>query len=320
MPVSIPQSYPRIQDQNSTEYGCLDVTQLVDHTLKISPVQLEKMIENAIKKANKKSSRESIKIPQTANENEIQRIYAKAGKGLFSYFKKYCGDPASTAHQVHQKHYRQVGLEQFRNRVVQKGRMNSGWRYQFLLLDCAIKSRRFQSVSDIGAAEADFNVVVEYKEKKNAPLSLYVSIKNRRNTMGGQDWPKAIHALETVAKNDKNRTGPYCCVFGIAMDRGQRYIKIEQKTRQPHSVNTEIWLSDFLWPFFTNYSYQEIMSFVLEVLLRQQDSEMLSMEVDVPDEVLESFGRECQKAGLIDESGFFNDPHKLVYFFTSVRL
>ena len=68
--------------------------------------------------------------------------------------------------------------------------------------------------------------------------------------MGGQDWPKAIQALETVAKADKNRTGPYCCIFGIAMEKGNRYIKYEKKTNTAYSVNTEVWLSDFLLAFF----------------------------------------------------------------------
>jgi hypothetical protein len=43
--------------------------------------------------------------------------------------------------------------------------------------------------------------------------------------MGGQDWPKAISALENVARSDKNRSGPYICVFGIAIDKGQRQIR-----------------------------------------------------------------------------------------------
>ena len=30
------------------------------------------------------------------------------------------------------------------------------------------------------------------------------------------------------------------------------------KTKTPHSVNTEVWLSDFFWPFFANYTYAEI--------------------------------------------------------------
>lgn len=241
----------------------------------------------------------------------------KAGKKLFVYFKKYCGDPASTAHQVFQKHYRDVAIEQFRNLTVQKGRMNSGWRYQFLLLDCAIQSERFRTISDIGTAEADFNAVIDFFDSSRNPLHLYVSVKNRKNTMGGQDWPKAILALENVAKADKNRTGPYCCIFGIAMDKGQRYIKVKQKTKQPHSFNTELWLSDFLWPFFANYTYEEIMTFVLNTLLDSVETEQLSTQVEIPEEILETFGKFCRKAGLTDNQGYFNNPHKLVKFFCS---
>ncbi len=109
-----------------------------------------------------------------------------------------------------------------------------------------------------------------------------LSTKNRRNTLGGQDWPKAIRALESVAMNDRNRVGPYCCIFGIVMDRGQRHIKIEQKTGQTYSNNTEVWLSDFLWPFFANYSYEEIMRLVLDVLLSLQESEELATQIQIP--------------------------------------
>lgn len=318
MAVTIAQSYPRIDDETSKEYGCLDTSKLVEHEEKIASETMHDLIRAAIHKANQKSSRESIDIiPQDAAEDEVTKIYQKAGRDLFKYFKKYCGDPASTAHQIHNKHYREVGIEQFRNRAVQKGRMNSGWRYQFLLQDCAMHSRRFKSVSGIGTAEADFNAVIDFLEQTATPLSLYVSVKNRRNTMGGQDWPKAIRALEDVAKNDRNRIGTYCCVFGITMDRGQRYIKREQKTGQPHSVNTEVWLSDFLWPFFANYSYEEIMTFVLDALLTIQDPEELSSQIDVPDAVLNAFGAACRKAGLVDNAGRFDDPHKLVRFFVN---
>jgi hypothetical protein len=98
--------------------------------------------------------------------------------------------------------------------------MNSGWRYQYIAKDCAVRSRRFITVSDIGASEADFNATMNIVDSKKA-LNIYVSIKNRANTMGGQDWPKAISALESVARSDKNRSGPYICVFGIAIDKGQ---------------------------------------------------------------------------------------------------
>ena len=57
--------------------------------------------------------------------------------------------------------------------------------------------------------------------------------------MGGQDWPKAISALENVARSNKNRSGPYVCVFGIAIDKGQRQIHRIGKTKQPYSVNTK---------------------------------------------------------------------------------
>jgi len=256
------------------------------------------VIATAIANANNKSSREILSIPEKADPELIRGIYKKEGKALFRYFKKYCGDPASTAHQLKGQYYKDVGREQFRNRTLQKERMNSGWRYQYLALNCAQESRRFRGVSDIGAAEGDFNAVISFTDKKHDHLSLYVSVKNRSNTMGGQDWPKAISALETVAKNDKNRVGPYCCVFGIAMDRGLRYIKIERGTNKPHSVNTEIWLSDFFWPFFANCSYEEIMTTVLTVLMEISSPDKLSVHLDIPDELLESFGRECRRREL----------------------
>ena len=204
-------------------------------------------------------------------------------------------------------------VDQFRIRTLQKERMNSGWRYQFLAIDCAHESKRFKSVSDIGAAEADFNAIIEFKNS-GSPLCLYISIKNRTNTMGGQDWPKAIHALETVAKTDKNRTGPYCCIFGIAMDRGKRLIKRDQKTKNPHSMNTEVWLSDFFWPFFSNFSYEEIMKTVLIVLLEKEDEES-NFSIQIPDLLVKTFGEYCNEQGLINKQGLFDDPFKLVNFF-----
>jgi hypothetical protein len=193
--------------------------------------------------------------------------------------------------------------------------MNSGWRYQYLAVESARKSRRFRSISDIGAAEGDFNAVVDFVESSTSTLSLYVSVKNRSNTMGGQDWPKAIRALEDVARNDKNRTGPYCCVFGIAMESGRRFIRREQKTGNPYSMNTEVWLSDFFWPFFSNYSYEEIMMLVLEVLVSAYEADELPTQMDPPDLVLDSFGECCLQAELVDELGNFDDPLKLVHFF-----
>jgi len=313
--MSHPQNYPRINDEKSRYVGCLDESTLVVHKLKISLTQLKAIIRAAIINANRKSSRSILSIPSNALPEEIENIYQRAGKTLFKYFKKYYSDPAATAHQIHNRHYSDVGKEQFRNQTLQKERMNSGWRYQFLVIDCAQQSQRFKSVSDIGTTEADFNAVIEFLDSTRKPLSLYVSVKNRSNTMGGQDWPKAIRALEKVASEDKNRTGSYCCIFGIAMDRGQRVVRHEKKSKQPYSVNTEIWFSDFFWPFFANYSYEEIMTAVLDVLLETQTQEALPTEIEVPELILDAFGDECRKANLIDERGIFSDPYKLVRLF-----
>jgi hypothetical protein len=312
---TISQDYPRITDPNNPFYGYLDESALVPHNGKISPETLKKLIRSAITNASRKSSREILAIPSDATPEQLTKIYEKEGKELFRYFKKYVGDPAATAHQIFRKNYRDVGVEQFRNRTLQKERMNSGWRYQFLAVDCARNAKRFKSISDLGAAEADFNALIEFLDKAKDPLSLYVSIKNRANTMGGQDWPKAIAALESVAKTDKNRTGSYLCVFGIAMDRGLRRIMREQKTKRAHSENTEIWLSDFFWPFFTNYSYEEIMTNVLDVLVSSAEAEELPTQMEVPDKMLDAFGESCMKARLVDELGNFNDAYKLVQFF-----
>ena len=314
-PSTIPQDYPRIQDTDSHSHGCLDDSQLVQHQHKIVIEKLKGFIRQAILNANKKSSREIISIPLDASPETIDKIHEREGKELFKYFKKYCGDPASTAHQAYRKHYSEVGIDQFRNKTLQRKRINLGWRYQFLVASCAKHSKRFKNISDIAVAKGDFNAIIEFTDDQRKPLSLYVSVKNRVNTMGGQDWPKAIQALETVARTDKNRTGPYCCIFGIAMDQGQRTIKKSQKTHQPHSFSTEVWLSDFFWPFFTNYSYEEIMTSVLEVLI-SESGELLT-QVDVPTKLLDAFGQACQKEELLDESGHFYDPFKLVKFFVN---
>jgi hypothetical protein len=312
---AVSQPYPRIQDQGRLDYWCLDDSTLIQHNRKLPADELNSLIAEAITYANRKSSREILSVPPEATDTEADKIYEKEGQELFKYFKKYPGDPASTAHQVYGKNYRDVGREQFHNKTLQRERMNSGWRYQHLALGCAQHSRRFRSISDIGAAEADFNAIIDFLDKAIPPLSLYVSIKNRTNTLGGQDWPKAIEALEKVARTDKNRPGAYCCVFGIAMDRGNRYIKREQKSRRAHSENTELWLSDFFWPFFANYSYEEIMTAVLDVLISSYSEEDLPIQAEIPDKLLDSFGEACLKAELIDANGNFNDAHKLVKFF-----
>jgi hypothetical protein len=306
------QHYPKIEDEASDYYGYLDINELENHKRKLQEPELKEIIRNAIVYAQNKSSRKILNMPDGANEAEKQKLYKKAGEGLFRYFVKYCGDPASSAHDSLNKHYQQIAIEQFRNRTLQKERMNSGWRYQSIAKDTANRSGRFISVSDIGMAEADFNAIIAAPKKK-IQINIYTSVKNRSNTLGGQDWPKAIHALEAIAKNDKNRTGPYICVFGIAMEKGLRSIKNDSKSGNPHSHNTEIWFSDFFWPFFSNFSYEEIIKAVLEVLLEQGTSSV--SETEIPVEIINTFGEECKKYGLLDENGFFNDAFRLVELF-----
>ncbi|NUL81638.1 MAG: hypothetical protein HUU60_02820 [Armatimonadetes bacterium] len=295
----------------------MDDAKIAPHTNRVGVDSLKRIIADAIRKANQKSSREAFNLHEDATPEQVASTYSRAGRELFKYFKKYCGDPASTAYQCLDRHYSEVAEEQFHLRTLQKERMNSGWRYQFIAKDAASHCARFTSVSDLGKQEADFTVTLANLDDPQAAISIYVSVKNRVNTMGGQDWPKAIAALEGVAMKDKNRTGPYLCVFGIAMDRGQRLIKRNQSTDTPHSFNTEIWRSDYFWPFFTALSYEEVVSAVLDVLLTKKAEPARISQV--PREVLDSFGDECKKAGLLDSRGRFNNSLKLVKLFCGVR-
>ena len=318
---TITQQYPRIGEGKNFA-GMLDDKRIAGHTDKIPTGDLRKIIKEAVEYANRKSSRAILEIPDSASDEDARKIYLKEGRTLFGYFKKYCGDPATTAYECCGRNYSQVATEQFFNRALQKGRMNSGWRYQHIAFQCANASKRFKTVSEIGSMEADFNVTIETVNYADAPsINIFVSVKNRTNTLGGQDWPKAIAALEEVGKTDKNRDvkqTPYLCVFGIAIDRGQRLVKRNGKTQQPHSNNTEVWLSDFFWPFFSNYTYEEIMLAVCEFITEQGlKKENRTMGIDPPAELVESFGEQCRQYGLIDCDGKFADAKKLVRFFCS---
>jgi hypothetical protein len=307
------QNYPRIDDEDNQFVGFLDESALLPHVRKISPEELRAIIEKAIDYANRKSSRAILNIPEDAPDEMLQKLYEMQGQELFAYFIKYCGDPASTAHACLGQHYTKVAREQFRNRTLQKERMNSGWRYQSIAKDAAIDSQRFVAVSDVGALEADFIATIRLSDASRPVLSIYVSVKNRTNTLGGQDWPKAIRALEDVAKNDKNSTGPYICVFGIAMESGLRIIRREQKSHVPYSPNTEVWMSDFFWPFFANYTYPEIIRAVLSTLIETQRPD--PSDIDIPDALFDSFGAVAHRHGLLDEKGNFHDAYALLKLF-----
>ncbi len=307
------QNYPRIHDTGSQYFGCLDDSTLVQHERKLPAEQVKNFIRNAIIEANGKSSREILSIGPGETAQQAQKKFTSAGKKLLDYFRQYCIDPAATAHQTQGKHYTTVGQELFHRRTLQKERMNSGWRYQYLTVSCATNTGRFGNVSDIGTTEGDFTARIKFQNYAEPHLNLYVSVKNRKNTVGGQDYPKVARSLEAVATNDKNRNGPYLCVFGITMDRGTRSIR-RDKGQQAHSQNTEIWLSDYFWPFFTNYSYEEIMTLVLEVLQEEFTGSENATQIEAPREVLEAFGAACASNGLLDDGGNFKDARDIVRF------
>jgi hypothetical protein len=306
------QNYPRIENEQIAYHGFFDESKVTPHTKKINDRDLKKIINDAVRTANVKSSRAILNIGDNISEEELSKIYIKEGRALFKYFIKYCGDPASTAFDCIDQHFSKIAKEQFRNRTIQKERMNSGWRYQFIAKDTAIKSKRFHTISDLGTSEADFNAII-LETGTNRNINIYTSVKNRANTVGGQDFPKAIRAMESMAQNDKNRNGPYLCVFGIAMDKGLRIIKNEGKSGMPYSFNTEIWLSDFFWQFFSNVTYEHLIKSVLEVLISENKTS--SLNIAIPGILISSFGTECKKYGVINSNGIFNDPHKLVDLF-----
>jgi hypothetical protein len=299
------QQYPREKN------NLLDDSYLIPHKYRIPIEQLKNIITAAIETAGRKSSRAILNLPDNASPKEVTKTYNKEGRALFRYFVKYCGDAAATALQCTGRKCSEIAREQFRNRTLQKERMNSAWRYQYIAKDAAVASKRFETVSDIGLAEADFNVVIRYRKRK-LKLTVYVSVKNRSNTMGGQDWPKAIAALEKVASGDKNRDGDYICVFGLSVERGMRLMK-GNRAKVPYSYNTELWFADYFWPFFSNYSYEEIAKLVLDVLIASEAPH--SSSEDIPQELINSFQKCCEEKNLLDANGCFDDPYRLVEFF-----
>lgn len=216
---------------------------------RITPDRLKTLILSAIQRADLKSSREALLVPAGLTPDEEEDFYQAEGRSLFEYFHDYPIDPAATAHEYHEKNYQDVGTDLFRNRALQKGRMNSGWRYQFLAVDCAKQSGRFDEVAGFGTSQGDFTAKLDFVQRSDS-LHMYISVKNRSDTLGGQDWPNSIAALEHHARNDVNKTGPYICIFGVAMDRGTRRIPRKRGTKQAHSENTEVCALRFLLAVF----------------------------------------------------------------------
>ena len=93
------QIYLRIQNDDR-QADLLDDTALHAHTQQMSLDTLKGLVRQAIVNANRKSSRAILNIPDGADQAMIEKIYRREGANLLKYFRKYCGDPAATAHQV----------------------------------------------------------------------------------------------------------------------------------------------------------------------------------------------------------------------------
>lgn len=130
---TVPQLYPRIDDDSRKEYGCLDDSTLVAHPGKLPSKKLKGLIRDAIRNANSKSSREILSIPADATENEVAEIYEREGKNLLMYIKTSCFDPPLFVQKLYQKSYTDVCLEQVKEYLSWKLRENDRFRNEALI-------------------------------------------------------------------------------------------------------------------------------------------------------------------------------------------
>ena len=144
---------------------------------------------------------------------------------------------------------------------MQRQRMNMGVFYQYLTIELMRKSLRskkcnIEVVYD-GAREGD--VVAEIKTPGlKSGIRIYTSVKKSSDTVGGQDVPGVIRRLENLAKEEKNITRPYLCVFCYATPPGGiiRNYKDSRSVRcnnegYPFSENCESWEPGFIFPFIS---------------------------------------------------------------------
>lgn len=69
----------------------------------------------------------------------------------------------------------------------------------------------------------------------------------------------------------------------------------------------------FLLAFLSNCSYEKVIKAVLKVLL--EEGGISSLDIKIPDELIESFGDECKSYELLNEQGNFDNPERLVDLF-----
>ena len=145
-------------------------------------------------------------------------------------------------------------------------------------------------------------------------MRIYMSIKKSLDTVGGQDIPGVIKRLEDVAKEEKNLTSPYLCVFGIATPNKGKLKTYEEarkmKTKRDgdlYSYNCEVWMPGFLYPYITGHEPQVIFKKSIEVVRDYLPFYTLEVREEAI-QILKSFFVEngiADEDGNIDKYNFF---------------
>jgi hypothetical protein len=192
---------------------------------------------------------------------------------------------------------------------MQRQRMKIGVFYQYLLIELMKASRSTEQSNIIrffdGSREGDAVADIETPGfDKN--LRLYISVKKSVDTVGGQDVGGVINRLETIAKQERNRTSPYLCVIAIATPPGgliREYTKSRNirytQDNHPYSENCEIWLPGFLYPYITGWNAKDIYKESLALV----DEHLPFFSLKFRDECSELLKKQFMELGLADSTG-----------------
>ncbi len=179
---TVPQAYPRIDDDSRKDYGCLDDSTLVAHPGKLPVEKLKGLIREAISNANSKSSREILSIPPDATEEVVAEICKREGRKLFEYFRKSCFDPPLFTDKLYRRDYMDVGIEQAREYVRWKHQENDRLRKQMLISNGAWRLLKQMSCADrqylIYEMMAESIPAKSFFSPKEIPKSLLESFGN----------------------------------------------------------------------------------------------------------------------------------------------
>lgn len=204
---------------------------------------------------------------------------------------------------------------------MQRQRMNMGVFYQYLTIELmrkSLKSRKtnIEAVFD-GAREGD--VVAEIRTPGFKPgIRIYTSVKKSSDTVGGQDVPGVIRRLESIAKEEKNITRPYLCVFCYATPPGG-VIRSYQDSRgvrcnnqgYPFSDNCESWEPGFIFPFICGRPPVDI----YKLAITRVGHYLPFYTIEHKKECARLLKEEFEKRGLVDIHGRL-DQTKFIKFIT----